>query len=75
MIEKEVRQKVDQWLNGNIDEESKQQIQELQECPASDDEASWVTEEIESIQHYIHDVEQKTRGHVKRLEDLGITVE
>ena len=28
-----MRQKVDQWLNGNIDEESKQQIQELQKDP------------------------------------------
>lgn len=33
MIEKEVQQKVDQWLSGNIDEESKQQIQELQKDP------------------------------------------
>jgi len=28
-----VQQKVDQWLSGNIDEESKQQIQELQKDP------------------------------------------
>jgi phosphoglucomutase len=33
MIEQEVQQKVDQWLNGNIDDESKRQIQELQEDP------------------------------------------
>lgn len=33
MIDKEVQQKVDQWLNGNIDEDSKQQIHELQKDP------------------------------------------
>lgn len=33
MIEQTVQQKVDQWLNGNIDEESKHQIRELQNNP------------------------------------------
>ena len=33
MIEESVKQKVDQWLNGSIDQESKQQIQELQQDP------------------------------------------
>ena len=33
MIEQAVQQKVDQWLNGSIDEESKQQILELQNDP------------------------------------------
>lgn len=33
MIEQAVQQKVDQWLNGNIDDESRRQIQELQQDP------------------------------------------
>jgi phosphoglucomutase len=33
MVDQAVQQKVDQWLNGNIDEESKQQIGELQKDP------------------------------------------
>ena len=33
MVDQAVQQKVDQWLNGNIDEESKQQIEELQKDP------------------------------------------
>ena len=35
MVDQAVQQKVDQWLNGNIDEESRQQIQELQKDPQS----------------------------------------
>lgn len=33
MVDQAVQQKVDQWLNGSIDEESKQQIAELQKDP------------------------------------------
>ncbi len=33
MVDQAVQQKVDQWLNGNIDEESKQQIETLQKDP------------------------------------------
>ena len=35
MIEHEVQRKVDQWLNGNIDDDSKNQIRTLQEDPKS----------------------------------------
>ena len=33
MVDPVIQQKVDQWLSGNIDEESKQQIKELQQDP------------------------------------------
>jgi phosphoglucomutase len=33
MIEQAVQQKIDQWLNGSIDEESKQQIKDLESDP------------------------------------------
>ena len=35
MIEQEVQRKVDQWLNGNIDDDSKNQIRTLQQDPKS----------------------------------------
>ena len=52
-----------------------EQIQELQECPDFGENESWVKKEIESVQHYIEDMNKKTRGHEKRLEGLHRSVQ